>query len=71
MICLVQKLECFPFFRFLRSVSFREFIRLVYGFLGSKRMPLPACAYAAIRQQFPVAKEEVYSGFEDETWDEM
>ena len=48
-----------------------EFIRLVYGFLGSKRMPLPACAYVAIRQKFPVQKEEVYSGFEYDTWDEM
>jgi hypothetical protein len=47
------------------------FIRLVYGFLGSRRMPLPACAYMAIRKTFPVEKQEDYTGFQDESDDEM
>lgn len=49
---------------FLRSVSYREFSRLVYGFLGNKRIPLPACAYAAIRKEFPCAKDEEFTGFD-------
>ena len=28
-------------------------IFLVYGFLGHRRFPLPACAYDEIRRQFP------------------
>ena len=34
---------------FLRSVAYREFSRLVYGLLGKKRAPLPACAYTVRR----------------------
>ncbi|CAH3133396.1 unnamed protein product [Porites lobata] len=33
---------------YFRSIAYREFSRLVYGFLGNKRIPLPACAYTAI-----------------------
>lgn len=33
---------------YLRSVAYWEFSRLVYGFLGNKRIPLPGCAYTAI-----------------------
>ena len=51
-------------FSFLRSVSYREFSRLVYGILGNRRIPLPACAYTAIRQQFPVSKDERFTGFD-------
>eukprot|EP00795_Rhopilema_esculentum_P006588 gene6588-biopygen632 len=39
---------------FLRSISYRSFTRLIHGRLGNKRIPLPACAYNAIRQEFPV-----------------
>ncbi|PFX14442.1 hypothetical protein AWC38_SpisGene21396 [Stylophora pistillata] len=49
---------------FLRGVSYREFSRLVYGMLGSKRIPLPACAYMAIKKQFPVNKDESLTGFD-------
>ncbi|XP_068677073.1 uncharacterized protein [Montipora foliosa] len=49
---------------FLRGVSYREFSRLVYGMLGAKRIPLPACAYVAIRNQFPVNKDESFTGFD-------
>ena len=44
---------------------------MVYGVLGAKRIPLPACAYTAIRKKFPVGKDEEYEGFEmddDESW---
>ena len=37
---------------------------MVYGVLGAKGIPLPACAYAAIRKKFPVGKGEEYEGFE-------
>ncbi|CAH3036897.1 unnamed protein product, partial [Porites evermanni] len=49
---------------YLRSIAYREFSRLVYGFLGNKRIPLPACAYTAIRKQFLVGTDETYTGFE-------
>ncbi len=42
-------------YRFLQSVSYREFIRLMHGYLGrNKRIPLSACAYTAIRIALPV-----------------
>ena len=52
--------------RYLRSVAYREFSRLVYGFLGKKRIPLPSCAYTAIRKTFPVQEDETLTGFEVE-----
>lgn len=55
---------CFFICSFLRSVAYREFSRLVYGFLGNKRYPLPACAYDAIRKTFPCSKDEQFIGFE-------
>jgi len=38
----------------------------VYGYLGKKRIPLPACAYTAIRKAFPVQGDETLTGFEVE-----
>lgn len=52
--------------RYLRSVAYREFSRLVYGYLGKKRIPLPACTYTAIRKAFPVQDDETLTGFEVE-----
>ncbi|KAK3741508.1 hypothetical protein QZH41_012597 [Actinostola sp. cb2023] len=51
---------------FLRSVAYREFSRMVYGFLGKKRYPLPACAYSAIRVTFVNRSDEGFTGFEME-----
>ena len=48
----------------MRSLSYREFTRLVYGRMGNTRIPLPAFAYSAIRKQFPINKDENYVGFE-------
>ena len=39
-------------------------LQLVYGILGNRRIPLPACAYTAIRQQFPVSTGERFTGFD-------
>jgi len=61
---MFKKLVPLIFFSFLRNVSYREFSRLVYGMLGNKRIPLPACAYVAIRKEFPVEKDESYAGFD-------
>jgi len=36
----------------------------VYGQIGNKRIPLPACAYSAIRKQFPTRKDENFAGFD-------
>ena len=36
----------------------------MYGFLGNRRIPLPACAYDAIREEFPCSKDEEHKGFE-------
>ena len=36
----------------------------MYGRIGNKRIPLPACAYSEIRKQFPVNKDENFTGFD-------
>lgn len=59
--------ECFISFRFLRGVAYREFTQLVHGILGGERIPLPACAYRAIRNAFSGDAGE-YVGFEDNEW---
>ena len=41
-----------------------EFSRLMYGMLGNKRIPLPACVYVEIKKEFPVEKHESYAGFD-------
>jgi len=52
--------------RFLRSVSYRQFTRLLWDYLGnSKRYPLPCCAYNAIRKAFS-SDDGRYRGFEEE-----
>ena len=56
--------------RFLRSVSYRQFTRLLWDYLGnSKRYPLPCCAYNAIRKAFP-SDDGRYRGFEEEEVEE-
>ena len=53
-IALVYQISIYHY-RFLQSVSYREFIRLMHGYLGrNKRIPLSACAYTAIRIALPV-----------------
>ncbi|XP_015758790.1 PREDICTED: uncharacterized protein LOC107338057 isoform X1 [Acropora digitifera] len=55
---------------FLRSVSYRQFTRLLWDYLGSsKRYPLPCCAYNAIRKAFP-SDDGRYRGFEEEEEEE-
>ena len=42
------------YFRFMRSVAYRQFVRLVYAYVGaSRRVPLPNCVYNSIREAFP------------------
>ena len=50
--------------RYLRAVAYREFSRLVYGYLGKRRVPLPACAYTAIRETFPTEEDDLSAGFQ-------
>ena len=50
--------------RYLRSISYREYIQLIYGYLGQRRMPLPACAYDAIGRKF--RDEQEFMGYEDD-----
>jgi len=38
----------------------------VYGYLGKRRIPLPACAYTAIHKAFPVQDNKTLTGFEVE-----
>ena len=60
----------FLFFRFMRSVAYRQFIHLVYEHVGKHRIPLPACAYHAIRSNFqPKDSNEYFVGFQDEDMD--
>lgn len=54
------------FVRFLRSVAYRQFTRLLWEFIGrSRRYPLPCCAYNKIRKHFPDENGH-YHGFEDD-----
>ena len=50
--------------RYLRAIAYREYTRLVYGYLGKKRIPLPACAYSAIRKAFKTDEDEESAGFQ-------
>ncbi|XP_048586635.1 uncharacterized protein LOC125568409 [Nematostella vectensis] len=50
--------------RLLRALAYREFTRLIYGIMGRKIIPLPACAYHAIRRTFPMAEDDDGAGFE-------
>ena len=54
----------FIFYRFLRGVASREFTQLVHGFLGGKRIPLPACTYHAIRTGLS-GEDEEFVDYED------
>ncbi len=53
------------FFRFFRVVAYRQFTRMVHGILRDKRIPLPACAYHAIRSTFNLSKNEHFEGYEE------
>jgi len=48
-------------YSYLRSISYREFCRLVYGFMGNKQIPLLECPYTAIRKQFPITNDEPFT----------
>ena len=51
---------------FCRAVSYRQFIRFVYGYTGySKRYPLPCCPNNAIRKRFTAETSgDDYHGYE-------
>ena len=45
---------CFNIFRKLRYIGYRQYVRLIYGFLGRDiRLPLPSCVLSAIRRKWP------------------
>ena len=43
---------------------------MIYRVLGNRRIPLPACAYTAIRKAFPIEKGEDFAGYEDDPSDD-
>ena len=51
-------------FRYLRLIAYREFTRLVHGYLGKRRIPLPAFAHTAIRKALPSKEDEPLTGFQ-------
>ena len=54
------------YFRFMRSVAYRQFVRLVYAYVGaSRRIPLLNCVYNSIREAFPNVDSEC-KGYEGE-----
>lgn len=56
--------------RFMRSLAYRQFIHLVYDRVGKHRIPLPACAYHAIRSRFQLeGNSEHFVGFQDDESD--
>jgi hypothetical protein len=51
----------------MRSIAYREFTQLVYGHLGQRRVPLPACASQEIRKTFIEAnKTDQFTGFQED-----
>lgn len=50
---------------FLRVASYREFTQLVHGYLGFRRIPLPACAYHVIRKELS-AEGASFTGYEED-----
>ena len=61
----IPTMYCFSV-RFLRSVAYRQFTRLLWDYIGSsRRYPLPNCAYSKIRKHF-AAENGQYRGFEDD-----
>ena len=58
------------YYRFFRGVAYRQFTRLVHGILRDRRIPLPACAYNAIRTAFKV-KTEYFEGYDDDDNDDL
>ena len=50
--------------RFLHGIAYRQFTRLVHGRLKEKIIPLPACAYHAIRSTFKVEGDN-FGGYEE------
>lgn len=68
---IISHVNFFYPFRFLRSVAYRQFVRLVWEFVGkSNRLPLPCCVYNAIRSAFPTADHQ-YHGYEEEDDNEV
>ncbi|XP_068690066.1 uncharacterized protein [Montipora foliosa] len=52
--------------KFLRSVSYRQFVLMVWEYVGSSnRIPLPCCVYNALRKEFPIQDDEDYHGYEE------
>jgi hypothetical protein len=57
-------------FRFLRVVAYRQFTRMVHGRLKDKIIPLPSCAYTAIRSTHKPT-DDAFTGYDElETDDE-
>ena len=62
-ICFVNKLTDVLSFRKYRYTAYRQLVRWCWGFLGKyHRVPLPACAVARIRKEFP-QDDARYTGF--------
>ena len=50
----------------MRLVAYRQYTWFTHGLLGKRqRRVIPACVVNCIRQQYPEANEETYTGFEE------
>jgi hypothetical protein len=57
-------------FLFLSVVAYWQFTRMVHGRLKDKRIPLPSCAYTAIRSTHKPT-DDAFTGYDElETDDE-
>ncbi|KXJ19563.1 hypothetical protein AC249_AIPGENE18299 [Exaiptasia diaphana] len=54
---------------FYRAVSYRQYMRFMYGYIGNYRLALPCCVYNKIRGKFPDENKK-YRGFELEPEEE-
>ncbi|KAK3721679.1 hypothetical protein QZH41_013829 [Actinostola sp. cb2023] len=55
---------------YFRSVAYRQFVRLVWEYIGAgKRVPLPCCVYNKIRETFRDT-DDMYTGYEEDDEEE-
>ena len=53
-------------FRFFQGVAYRQFTRMVHGWLKDRRIPLPSCAYNIIHVHTThKPKHDAFMGFDE------
>ena len=61
---------CYIHVQFSKKCVLSRVFSLGLWIIGNRRIPSPACAYAAIRKTFPCGKDEEFTGFNLEEEDD-